>query len=326
MLATGRGKSIPWALAIAAVLVLVALPWIVSAYLVRLLTSVFMFAVLAKAIDLMVGYMGYVPFGNAVFFGLGAYSAGVAMAHGWPFIGAILIGMVISAAICVLFGLPVLRLRGHYFAIATLGLSGAIATIALNATGLTGGAMGMSFPVLSGSADATNAFFYFLMLALLVVSTLAIYLIVKSRFGYAIRSIKANEEAARSLGINTTLYKTLTWVISAVITSAAGAMYGWWMSYISTTDVFNVIIAITAILMVLLGGTGTIFGPIIGAFVFQFLSEIVWSNFLNYHLGILGIVMIIVILFIPQGIVASGKRFLPRLFLARHKGGDRANG
>lgn len=306
-------KRITWVFIVSAVLLAVVLPWMVSAYWVRLLTSIFMFAVVAQAINLMMGYMGYVPFGQAVFFGLGAYTTGIAMAHGWPFLGALAIGTLGSGTLCVLFGLPVLRLRGHYFAVATIGLSGAIATIALNATELTGGAMGLSFPIIPKSPSVTNKFFYYSMLLLLILSSLVIFGLIKSRFGYAIRSIKADEEAAKTLGINTTWYKTLTWVISAIITSAAGSLYGWWMSYISTQDVFNVQIAVTAILAVLLGGTGTVIGPIIGAFILQLLSEITWSHFLEYHLGILGIMMILVILIIPQGIALSSKKFFHKI-------------
>ena len=320
-----KGKILLAVLAVLSTSALVVLPLSVSAYWIRLLTSIFMFAAVAKAIDFMMGYMGYVPFGNAVFFGLGAYSTGIAMAHGWPFFPAMLIGVLVSALVCLLFGLPVLRLRGHYFAIATIGLSGAIATVALNATTLTGGAMGMIFPVMNKAPAAINKYFYFMMLILMIGAILVNILILKSRFGYAIRSIKANEDAARALGINTTWYKTATWIVSAVITSCAGAIYGWWMSYISTTDVFNIMIGVTAILMVLLGSAGTIMGPIIGAFIFQFLSEIVWSQFLNYHLGILGIVMILVILFIPQGVVVATRDFFSKFRYARQKEGRQIN-
>ena len=282
-----RDWKVSVALGIIAAVVLVALPWIISGYWVRLLTSVFMFATTAKAIDLMMGYTGYVPFGNVVFFGLGAYTAGIAMAHGWHFLPAMLMGALVSILVCILIGIPVLRLRGHYFAVATIGLNGAIMTLALNATDLTGGAMGMTFPVMDKPPDVINRYFYFMMFALMIVAILVNVLIVRSRFGFAIRSIKSNEEAAAALGINTTLYKTLTWMISAVITSFAGAIYGWWMSYISAMDVFNINIGVTSILMALLGGSGTILGPIVGAFVFQFLSEIAWSQFLEYHLGTL---------------------------------------
>lgn len=285
--------------------VLIALPWIISGYWVRLLTAVFMFAVTAKAIDLMMGYTGYVPFGNVVFFGLGAYTTGIFMSRGWHFIPAMLIGILISTFVCILFGTPVLRLRGHYFAVATIGLNGAFMTIALNATNLTGGAMGIIFPSIDMSPGTTNRMFYFIMMGLMIAAVVVNIIIVRSRFGFAIRSIKSNEDAARSLGIDTTFYKTSTWVISAVITSIAGSVYGYWMSYISTMDVFNIMIAVTSILMVLLGGAGTILGPIVGAFIFQLLSEVIWSNFLSFHLGILGIITILVILFIPRGLVVS---------------------
>jgi len=315
-----RDWKVSVALGIIAAMVLVALPWGISGYWVRLLTSVFMFATTAKAIDLMMGYTGYVPFGNVVFFGLGAYTTGIAMAHGWHFLPAMLMGALVSVLVCLLFGLPVLRLRGHYFAVATIGLNGAIMTIALNATNLTGGAMGMTFPVMDKPPDVINMYFYFMMFGLMLFAILVNVLIVRSRFGYAIRSIKSNEEAAAALGINTTLYKTLTWMISAVITSFAGAIYGWWMSYISTMDVFNIMIGVTSILMVLLGGAGTILGPIVGAFVFQFLSEIAWSRFLEYHLGILGIATILVILFIPRGLVVTAGEWVTKIRNLRGKG------
>jgi len=283
--------------------VLIVLPWIVSGYWMRLLTTVFMFAVIAKSIDLMMGYLGYVPFGHVVFFGLGAYSAGIGMSLGLPFLLAILLGIVVSSLVCILFGTPVLRLRGHYFAVATIGLNGAIMAIALNSTGLTGGAMGIIFPVVALPPHVTNLVFYFGMMALLLLAIGINILILRSPMGFAIRSIKSNEDAARSLGINTTFYKTATWVISASLTSVAGAVYGYWMSYISTVDVFNVMISVTSILMVLLGGIGTILGPILGAFIFQVLSEVIWSQFLELHSGVLGIMTILVILFLPRGVM-----------------------
>ena len=305
MLAVNINRKVMIIGGIIAAVVLVVLPWGISGYWVRLITTVFMFAALAKAIDLMIGYTGYVPFGNVVFFGLGAYSTGVGMANGWPFLISMLIGVLISISVCLLVGIPVLRLRGHYFAIATIGLNGAIMTIALNATGLTGGAMGLTFPVIDKPPDILYKYFYFMMFALMVAAVLINIIIVRSRFGFAIRSIKSNEEAARALGINTTFFKISTWMISALITSLAGSIYGYWMSYISTAEVFNIMIAVTCILMVLLGGAGTILGPIIGAFIFQLLSEIIWSHFLQFHLGILGIITILIIFFIPRGLVVT---------------------
>jgi branched-chain amino acid transport system permease protein len=232
------------------------------------------------------------------------------MSHGMPFIIAMLLGILVSSLVCILFGTPVLRLRGHYFAVATIGLNGALMAIALNATGLTGGAMGIIFPVISLPPNMINKVFYFAMLLLMLLAIGINVLIIRSRMGFAIRSIKSNEDAARSLGVNTTFYKTATWVISASLTSIAGAVYGYWMSYISTVDVFNVMISVTSILMVLLGGVGTILGPILGAGIFQVLSEVIWSQFLELHSGILGVITILVILFLPRGVLTEARAFV----------------
>jgi len=306
----------------AIVLFLMGIPWLITGYWVRLLTSIFMYATLSKAIDLMIGYLGYVPFGNVVFFGLGAYTTGIAMSHGIPFPLAMVMGALISIMVCIFIGVPVLRLRGHYFAVATVGLNGAIMAIALNATALTGGAMGLTFPVLPAPPEIIYRYFYYMMFALMVAAIIVSIIIVKSRFGYAVRSIKANEEAAKALGINTTVTKTAIWIISAIITSIAGAIYGFWMSYISTMDVFNIMIGVTCILMTLLGGAGTIIGPILGALIFQFLSEMVWSQFLEFHLGILGVITILVIFFIPGGLVASLKESFTRAKVQHKEAGS----
>ena len=308
-------------IAIAAILFMI-LPWVVSGYWLRLITSVFMYIVVAKSIDLMMGYTGYVPFGNVVFFGLGAYSAGIAMSHGWPFIPSLLVGALLSALLCFLVGTPVLRLRGHYFAVATIGLNGAVMTVALNTTALSGGAMGLSFPVPALEPGVLYKYFYFMMFVLMAATVHISYLLVKSRFGFAIRSIKSDEEAARSLGINTTYYKITTWIIGAVLTSFAGSIYGYWMSYIHTTDVFNMSIGLNAILMVLMGGTGTILGPVLGAFIFQILSETIWSYFLTFHLGLLGIVTILVIYFTPKGLFATVEEWRTSYRLKGKRGGE----
>lgn len=290
--------------------ILSLLPFLLTGYWIRILTSMFMVATLAKGIDFMMGYTGYVPFGNVVFFGLGAYTTGILMSSGFSFILAMLIGGLISSALCVFVGLPVLRLRGHYFAIATIGVNGTVLAIALNATNLTGGAMGLNFPLIQQPPGILYNYFYFAMLGLMVFTIILNIILLRSKFGFAVRSIKSNETAAEALGINTTLYKTSMWVISAVLTSFAGAIYGYWMSYVSTGDVFNIMKGVEGILMVLLGSVGTVLGPIVGAFAYKLLSEVVWSNFLEYHKLILGLLMIFVLLFLPKGIVTTTKNWL----------------
>jgi len=139
----------------------------------------------------------------------------------------------------------------------------------------------------------------------MVVTTLAIYFIVHSKFGYAVRSIKANEEAANSMGINTTYYKVTTWAISAFFTSLAGALYGYWMSFIAPLEVFDIMISVNTIVMMLIGGAGTVLGPIIGAFIIESVSEFAWSGFMEYHLAVLGIITIIIVFFVPRGVLGT---------------------
>ena len=286
-------------------IILIFLPKFIPGYGIRILTAIFMYAIIAQGINLMSGYMGYLPFGNAMFFGVGAYITAIMMAKGLTFLWAMILGGIASILVSTLFGLPVLRLRGHYFAIATIGVSGALLSIVQNATEITGGAMGTTLPVIEGSPQVTYSYFYWGMLTLMIVVTLIISYVMKTKFGYGIRSIKANEEAADAMGINTTQHKVITWAISAFFTSLAGSIYAYWMSFIAPDEVFNIMIIVHAIVILLIGGMGTVLGPIIGAFIIELLSEVAWSNFLEYHLAVMGIVTLIIIFFIPKGVVGT---------------------
>jgi branched-chain amino acid transport system permease protein len=287
-------------------------PFFLNAYGLRLLTNIFMFAVITQAINLIAGYTGYPSFGNVVFFGLGAYGTGIMMVKcHLPFIASLVLGSFLCVLFTIIFGLPLLRLRGHYFAIATLGLNEATRALADNLTGLTGGGMGLSLPLPVGAIQSNTRFFYYLFLGTLVLSMLFTALLVKSRFGFALRTIRSNEASAEGLGINTTYYKILAWMISALLTGTAGGIYAYWMSYIEPSAVFDMTIAIKAFVMFLLGGAGTLLGPIIGAFFIEGITPFVWSHLLDYHLGILGIIIILVVLFFPNGFIAFLKnRFL----------------
>jgi len=286
-------------------IILIFLPKFIAGYGIRILTAIFMYAIIAQGINLMSGYMGYLPFGNAMFFGVGAYITAIMMAKGLTFLWAMILGGIASILVSTLFGLPVLRLRGHYFAIATIGVSGALLSIVQNATEITGGAMGTTLPVIEGSPQVTYSYFYWGMLTLMIVVTLIISYVMKTKFGYGIRSIKANEEAADAMGINTTQHKVITWAISAFFTSLAGSIYAYWMSFIAPDEVFNIMIIVHAIVILLIGGMGTVLGPIIGAFIIELLSEVTWSSFLEYHLAVMGIVTIIIVFFIPKGVVGT---------------------
>ena len=255
---------------VAAGILLAFCPFFLNLYWLRNLTNIFMFAVLAQAINIIAGYTGYPAFGNVVFFGLGAYSTGVCMVRFQThFLTSILIGIVVCLLFTLIFGIPILRLKGHYFAIATLGLNEATRAIVDNLSDLTGGGMGLSLPLPPGDVEVNARFFYFMMYGTMVLSIIATYVLSKSRFGYACRSIRSDEDGAESMGINTTKYKTMAWMISAAFTGIAGSVYAYWMSYIEPAAVFDMTIAIKSFVMFLLGGAGTVLGPILGSFLFE---------------------------------------------------------
>jgi len=287
---------------VAAGIFLTCCPFFLSAYWLRILTNIFMFAILSQAINIISGYTGYPAFGNVVFFGLGAYSTGVLMVKfHTSFAITIPIGIAVCLLFTLLFGIPVLRLKGHYFAIATLGLNEATRAIVDNLTGLTGGGMGLSLPLPPGNIEAIARFFYFVLFGTMVMIVLATYVLSISRFGYACRSIRADEEVAKSLGINTTRYKTIAWMVSAAFTGIAGSVYAYWMSYIEPSAVFDMTIAIKSFVMFLLGGAGTIIGPVLGAFFIELISTFAWGHLLNYHIGALGVIIILVVILMPRG-------------------------
>jgi branched-chain amino acid transport system permease protein len=286
-----------------AVAALACLPLIVNAYWMRILTDVFMFAVLAQSINVIAGFAGYPAFGNVVFFGLGAYGMGVMnVNYGASAFAGMAVALLLCAAVVIALGPLLLRLRGHYFAIATLGLNEATRNIVQNLSVLTGGAKGLSFPLPDVSYEQNAIRFYFLFLALALIGTLTALVLRRSRFGFACRAIRANEEGAASLGIDTTFYKTAAWLISALLAGGAGALYARWIGYIEPPAVFDMTISVKAFVMFLLGGAGSIFGPAIGAALVEVATTLSWSYLLQFHLGVLGIVIMAAALLMPNGI------------------------
>jgi len=300
-----NNKKVNIFLLLIAIVLFIFLPRFLSGYWVRVITTIFMYAVIAQGMNLMSGYMGYLPFGNAMFFGIGAYVTAIGMSKGLSFLLVVPLAAITAILFSIILGLPVLRLRGHYFAIATIGMSGAILSVVQNATELTGGAMGTTLPIIDKAPGVVYNYFYLAMLALMVITSLSLHFIIKSKFGFGIRSIKANEDAANSMGINTTYHKVVAWAISALFTSIAGALYAYWMSFIGPDEVFDVMIAVNTIVIMLIGGAGTILGPIIGAFIIELFAEVAWSSFLEYHLAVLGIIIIVIVIFVPKGMIGS---------------------
>jgi branched-chain amino acid transport system permease protein len=236
-----------------------------------------------------------------VFFGLGNYAAAIAMttAHA-PLLAGGLLGSVICAAFALVCGLPLFRLKGHYFAIATLGLNEAVKALATNWTTLTNGGSGISLPMPPGASDTNARMFYLGYGLLMCVAIGAVWLLGRTRFGYACRAIRADEDAAAASGVNPLFYKSAAWMTSAIIAGWAGSLYAYWQSYIEPAVVFDMDIAVKGFVILLLGGPGSVFGPIVAAFALQLVSTIAWSHLLSWHLGLMGILIMMAVLFLPE--------------------------
>jgi branched-chain amino acid transport system permease protein len=291
----------------AALLLLLVAPLHVSLYWQRVLSMTFMFATLAQAINLIAGFTGYPAFGNVVFFGLGAYSAAIVMVRGGSFALGLAAAVLVSLATVLLVGPPLLRLRGHYFAIATVGLNEMVKALASNLAPLTGGGMGLSVPLPPWGPTQSAQVFYYLLLTAMIGSILVAAWFKVSRLGHACRAIRDDEVKAEAMGLRTTTIKTAAWAVSAMFTGLVGAIYAFWFSYVEPSAVFDMLIAIKFFVMFLLGGAATVLGPIIAAFVVEFVSTVLWSNLLHYHLGALGLGIVVIALFMPHGFIAFAR-------------------
>lgn len=288
----------------AGTLVLLLGPAFLGLYWMRVISSAMMFAALATALNITAGYAGYPAFGDVVWFGLGSYATAVLMvkAH-WPFAAALPVSAVFCTLVALAVGPALLRLRGHYFAIGTLALNEATRALVSNVD-ITSGPSGLSLPITSGSVESTARFFYYLFFGVMALAVLLTFLLTRSRLGYGLRAIRAGEDTAVTLGVNATLLKTLAWTTSASLIGLAGGIYAYWISFIEPPAVFDMGISIKMFVIMLLGGVGTLFGPLIGAFAIELLQTEVWGNFRQYHLMILGGVVIAIVLFLPSGLIA----------------------
>lgn len=297
-----------------ALLALFALaPLGIEAYWLRLATIMLMYGVLAMSWNFIGGMAGYPSFATAAFFGLGAYAGAVAQKFGLHMGLAWALAGVLCIVFAGLLGWALLRLRGHYFAIASLVVAEVLRELVNSATDLTGGGMGLNLPLPAmSSVDAQARFFYYAMLGLAALTFAAMLAAHYSRLGFGLRCIQQNESAADMLGVNTTLFKVAAFMLSGVFVGMAGAVYASWVHYIEPPDVFDVLYSVKAIVMVLLGGAGSIFGPLVGAVLFLSLEELVWRKFLELHTGVLGLLIVVLVLFLPKGLLSLSQRFARR--------------
>ena len=255
-------------------LVLSVYPLWATGYGIRVMLQLFMWIALAQSWNLISGLTGYVSFGHVAFFGMGSYTTAILVVQGvaWPL--AAVAGGAMAVVLAFVIGWPCLRLKGPYFAIAMLGLNEVLRVIASYFEGLTGGGLGLSLPTL----DASVRIYYAMGLVALAVTALT-YLIVTSRFGLRLMTIREDEVAAEAMGIDTFRYKIYAFLLSAAAPGIVGGLAARDMGYIEPISVFPLVTTITMIVMVLFGGKGTIWGPVLGAVILFTFQELVWAHF-----------------------------------------------
>jgi branched-chain amino acid transport system permease protein len=309
----------PWLVALLAAL-FIALPLATGNIPLReslLLAAVYM--TLASNLNLMIGYAGYVNFGNIIFFGLGGYSCVFLVGTaGLPLIPSALASGLLVSAMALIFGLGILGLRGAFFALATIGINEAVKAFITNFEPW-GGASGMYmslevFAQMGGPAGALWTIYY-LLVAAMAASLFLSFLIKTSKFGIGLLAIGQNEDAAAVLGVPTRLYKSLAYAISAFLPAVAGGLYYVKSAFIEPNGAFDLTLSIEAIVMVMLGGVGTVTGPALGAFLYEELRGILLTANLFSHLQLViaGAVLLLIVLFAPSGLMGLAYRVAPRL-------------
>jgi len=274
-------------------------PFGISGYWLRFITFIFMWIGLAGSLNLLTGYTGYLDFGHVAFFGIGAYTTGVLMVKlGMPFFPAMFIGAILAGILALLVGIPTMRLRGAYFAIAMLAFAEAMKQVALEFEGITGGGNGLSLPIYTN-----YQFFYYMMFSVVLLIIGTTFWFEKSKFGKALMAIREAELAAEVSGVNTFYCKLIAFGISAFTAGIIGGIYAYWMTFLYPGDAFNVLLTVRMIIMAFLGGAGTLLGPVIGAAFLAAIEEILWAEFKYTYLIIVGFIVVFVVLVLPRGLV-----------------------
>jgi branched-chain amino acid transport system permease protein len=274
---------------------------------------------LASNLNIMIGYTGYINFGNIVFFGLGGYiCVDLATNWHWPLPAAALAGGIAVSALALVFGAGILRLRGAFFALATIGVNQAVQQFVTNFEPW-GGATGIylsldAYEPLGGPMNALWLI-YFLLVAVMVVSLLLSYAIKTSRFGLGLLAIGQNEDAAGVLGVRTARLKAIAYSVSAFLPAIAGGLFFFKSGIIEPVGAFDLTLSIEAIVMVMLGGYGTVTGPLLGAFLYEELRGYLLTSptVSQLQLVIAGALLLAMVLFAPGGLVGFLHQRWPRL-------------
>ncbi len=285
-------------------LALAAVPLGGNNYFLQQATFVAMYCALALSWNLIGGYAGYPSFATAGFVGLGAYAGALLQNAGVPMVVAWIGATAITGGFAALLGWGLLRMKGHYFAVGSISIVEVLRLVASSWSGLTGGGEGLNLPILRGGPEFAGQVFLYAMLVVMVIGFVVTVLVDRGRLGFGLRCIEQNEDAADMVGIDVTRYKTAAFTLSAWLCGTVGAISASWVAYIAPTDAFSILMTLKVPVMVLLGGPGTLLGPVIGATSFVLIEQTVWSRFLDYNQAALGIVIVLLIFFLPGGLLA----------------------
>jgi branched-chain amino acid transport system permease protein len=284
-------------------LVFLALPAVADNYTLRLATFVCMYTALALSWNIIGGYTGYPSFSTAAFVGLGSYAGALLQKAGVPMVGAWVGATVVVALFAFCLGFAILRMRGHYFAIGSISIVEVLRLVTSSWAGFTGGGDGLNVPILEGGPEYAGRVFLYAMLAAMILAFVTVVLVDRGRLGFGLRCIKQNEDAAAMVGIDTNRYKIFALTLSGVWCGTVGAIYASWVGYIAPTDSFSILLTLKVPVMALLGGEGTVWGPVIGALAFVLMEETIWAQFLDWNQAILGAVIVLLIFFLPGGLL-----------------------
>lgn len=298
-----RRKLLP----LGVLVVLLLLPLCLSSYHLSLLTQALIFGLFAMSLDLLVGWTGLPSLGHAAFFGMGAYTAGLISLHITNNLWICLVaGTVCGLFVSILFGFLAIRAGGSSFLMITLALGQVLWAIAYKWRSLTGGddgLIGISLPKLSLSWELSRLSYYYIVLVIVVLMSLLLSIVATSPFGLTLKGIRDSEMRMTALGYYVSLYKYIAFIIAAGFASVAGVLFVFYNRFVGPSDL-GIVLSAKGLLMVILGGAGTLWGPALGAVMITLMENLI-SAFTGRWVMVLGVIYVLVIMFFPKGIVGA---------------------